>query len=132
MKTKIVVADLSELHWVTDINKKLSVLFSYCLCTDHSQSNTFKGSVVSISHIIAQYQKNQTLLVNALQTSLQDYFSRNFDSASVFIDSTDNGNQEIILSISITVTDSDKTASLNQVVPAQLEGLKLVLEEINR
>lgn len=128
---------LSRSGWVTDTITKMKLVFIYFLTSRYSQSNTFRGKITSLKHIVNNF--NDPLdLKREIKESLEIMYLNYFDQVEVTVsfkylteDST-NAN----MTIDVVVTEEDGTAvDLSQGLELQgtnLANIYEAIEEINK
>lgn len=123
-----------ELTWETSIDKKISRMFANALCADYSQSNIYRGNVLSIPYIFVTNMNNPQNLISILKEKILNYYLNSFSVVSVDVGynySTTNPDQ-FIVNIAINVTDSNGVNhNLSQLLPGNLKPVSDVITEFN-
>lgn len=119
MANPILFPSLSESSWLTSTNQITDALFSQYLESDYSQTELYKDQVASFAYVLAQNGKDETKLLTSVQSSLQIYFGRYFDSVvaevNVTTDPQDPG--KLVLTIFLSFTDSTgQEYNLNKII----------------
>lgn len=112
---KNVVPTLSPAGWITNIVDKLDFLITYTFLSNYSQSNIYKGKIVSIQWMIQEYGSDLTRLTSYMTISLEEYFKRYFDEAVVIVERSkldDPSSNKVTLSLIVNVTDNGVMYSL--------------------
>jgi len=127
-----VIPNLGSDSWVSDPNKKLTLMFAHALLADNSQSTIYNGSITSIPYIIGVYQNNTIEMTNQLETALSTYFLRGFDTADVTISNTTPTDGKYQLNVSVNVTWNQIPYSLNQAFTVAGGVLTNLFKAINK
>jgi hypothetical protein len=96
------VATLGPDNYVTDVKKKLSYLFSHALLARHSDDAIFDYETVSIQYHAMQNPDDPEQLASDLQTALNKYFSRNFDSSDITVEVPDYTSEDDYITVKFT------------------------------
>lgn len=78
-----VIPTLSTAGFVSDTPTMLDRMLAYYLTSDFSQSNIFKGKILSLQKQIQSYQHDRRQLETQIRDDLIGYFGSVSDSASV-------------------------------------------------
>lgn len=128
---RIVVPSLSGNGWLTDPKEQMGYMMAAVLTSDYSQSTIFAGRVVSLPWIVAQNQNNKYVVVEKLQSSLEEMFKRVFDTVTCVV-SADNGTDvKYNLNIDLSVTKNGKGYSLLSVANIENGVLKTTIDQVN-
>jgi len=128
---------LSRSGWVTDTITKMKLVFIYFLTSRYSQSNTFKGKITSLKHIVNNF--NDPLdLKREIKESLEIMYLNYFDEVEVTVSfkylTEDNTNSNMTIDVVVTEEDGT-TVDLSQGLELQgtnLANLYEAIEEINK
>ena len=77
------VPSLSASGWVTEVGEKADKLFAYFFLSEYLQSNSYKGSVASLPHLIKKYGHDELQLVSMIRETLSRLFEAYFDKVEV-------------------------------------------------
>ncbi|WP_144106652.1 hypothetical protein [Paraburkholderia sp. BCC1886] len=98
-----VVPSLSTAGWITATAQKADALMAHIYESMANQSYTYAGSVTSIQSIIQANAGNMPKTCSALQSALEAYLGRYYDSvlAQVTSDDVTAGNTTSLITVSI-------------------------------
>lgn len=120
MKTTVPTLSLSG--FVQDLPTMIDYMFSYYLTSDYSQSNLFRGQVVSLQKQIQQYQHSDIELTRRIREELEGYFNSVVDDANIEV-STDRPVPEdpnrINISLSAILIKDGKQYSVGRLIQTQ-------------
>jgi len=106
---------LSPVGFITNRTLMMAKLYEYFISSEHSQSNTFFGEVVSLKYILSE-AANLPELQDMTVTALTKMYSKYFASVAVDITVTSTDNT-MSISVNIrTVDDAAKTYQLSEIV----------------
>jgi len=128
------VLSLSRKGYLTDMGEKADRIYAYYLSNDFSQSELYRGKVVSLQSTIQQAGSDAQALQDQVRTDLQRMFSAAFDHASVAITVTDtafDGSHRFNIAIDVTVTDNGVTQSLGTLLLQSQDGIVQTLTNAN-
>jgi hypothetical protein len=126
------VPELGPGGWVTDPIRTLDLIFSHCLESDYSQSTVFYKMVTSIAYIIAFYQNNPAQLASELESRLELYFKRYFNTAQVQVTTGTVVEGRYNIDVIASVTRDGKTYQLGKIVEIEGGKIKKVIAQANR
>lgn len=114
-----VVPSLSTAGFITDLPTQIDKVMSYYLTSDFSQSNLFRGQIVSLQKQIQAYQHDKMLLNERVREELEGLLTEVADSASVNV-SSETPNPEdpgrINLTVAAVVTKDGKAYSVGKLI----------------
>ena len=86
------------------VNKAIQVgkLFEYFLTSDYSQTNTYYSKIASMKYILAEYS-NVSDIKSEIEKVLLRMYNTYYDSATVYIESTDPDIVTGIITLTISV-----------------------------
>ena len=124
---------LGEDAWLnaSSKNASLGVLFSYFICSDYDQSETFKGETCSFAYILMHCDNDVPMVVNVLQETLKKYIGRYFPVVNCEVRDVTNPNtlSKSTITIYLSVTDIDGVSTdLAKAVDFQDGKLKKILD----
>ncbi len=115
----IPVPVLSPAGWVTEPSAKADALTSHIFEADFSQSFIYNGKVTSLQYLIEQYGDNMIKLTQEVQSALEAYFGRYYDSATAEVTNNDNSantGTAVTLYIYVGVTENGNSYSIGKEV----------------
>ena len=74
---------VSTSGWVNDIAEKADRLLSYYFVSDYSQSNAYRGQIVSLPQQVQEFGHDALALERSMKAALETYFGQYFESAQV-------------------------------------------------
>ena len=117
--TNKVVPTLSPAGWVKNIVDKLDFLATYIFLSNYSQSVIYADKIVSIPWLIQQYGNDLNSLMQHMTITLEEYFKRYFDEASVVVERSskdDPASNRVSLSLIVNVIEDGQQYSLAHAV----------------
>ncbi len=113
------VGSLSEKGWINDVKPKADKLIGYYLTSNYSQSNLFRGEIVSLPKQVQEHGNDPVALRELIRTDLERMLGRSFDSVNVDVN-TDQPNADDPGRLNITlralVVQDGQTYSLGRLV----------------
>ena len=128
---KKVIPSLGPMGWIDSPETALNVMFAHTLASDFSQSTIYGGKVVSLAQIVAENQENKINMLQAIETVLQDYFNRFFDTAMVVAIDDGSISPVYTIQIMVTITKSGVTYTLRENINVDNGKLSQVLKQLN-
>ena len=95
---------LSSEGWVKNPATQMVKLYNHAFLSDHSQSNIYAGSIMSMQHILANEFTNKIELVTAIEENLERYYRSYFDEANVVFKLDNDTTDSAVLSFSLQIT----------------------------
>lgn len=83
MTSRYLFPSLDTDGWVNTTVKVADYLISHFFLSDYSQTHVFDGKVASFSWILQHYQSDITGIISETQSTLQKYFSSQFNEVEV-------------------------------------------------
>lgn len=80
---------LSSSGFISDPAVKLDKLLSYFFVADFSQSNQHKGRVASLPYLVKNYGDQPNILVDRIQTTVENMLGAYFESVQVLVTEED-------------------------------------------
>lgn len=103
--------------WLSDITTLSTALMEYFISSDRSQSDIYIGHVSSLPYLIRQYGNNPSLLVDNVEITLRNYFSRYFESVICSISHNDPyGDGRYNIDIDIMIGDGTSKYRLQRIM----------------
>ena len=97
---------LSTMGWISTVEEDINKAFDWFVASEYSQSTLFKGSVLSLPYIIAQYSTQPDRLCKGVSDSLEELYRRRgygCAATSTYRDSaTSDAGFDIVLNVIIT------------------------------
>ncbi len=113
------VPSLSGKGWIRDAKPKADKLMAYYLTSNFSQTNLFRGEVVSLPKQVQEFNSDPTALRDLIQDDLRRMLGRYFDQVTVEV-TTDRPNKEdparLNITLSVFVTQEGQTYSLGRLI----------------
>lgn len=113
------VPSLSAKGWLADPKAKADRLMAYYMTSNYSQTNLFRGEIVSLPKQIQQYGKSATDLRDYIQSDVERLFGAYFDSVSCEV-TTDRPDPEdegrLNITVSAFLTQDGQTYSLGRLI----------------
>jgi hypothetical protein len=106
-----IVPVLDSNGWVTDLPIKADEALCNIYITLRSQSDAYRGQLVSLADMIRQFGNNPRALVDKVQETLQGYFDRQFEEANLKVSASENG-PSIDLQIDAILRDGTEQITL--------------------
>ena len=126
MTSKSLFPSLDTDGWVNTSIKVADYLFSHFFLSDYSQTAVFNGKVSSFAWILQRHQSDIPQIMSVTQSTLSEYFSKQFSEVEVQIGEIPNTESinDHKLSIFLTFKDLDGiTHNLERIIKYQ--GLKV-------
>lgn len=122
-----VIPVLDEKGFVTDLVIKADQALSNFYISQRSQSDSFRGQIVSLSDLIRRFGSDPKQLRDAAQELLSNYFSRQFDAADVQVTTAVTG-PSIDLQIDVILRDGAQEITLSHAVKATNSIIKSIID----
>lgn len=131
-----VIPVLDPKGFVTDLSTKADQAMANLYITQRSQTDAFRGHMVSLADMIKRFGNDARQLVEHVKETLQSYFDRQFDECTLAVYSKENGssidlhidailrdgNEQINLVHAVTYTNS----KIKSIIDLQNEGKEIV------
>ena len=117
--------------FITDLVTKADQAMCNLYLTQRSQTDSFRGHVVSLADIIMQYGNNTRDLVNNTTTILQGDFDRQFEECTLSIYAKENG-PGIDLHIDAILRDGNEQINLVHAVNYTNSKIKSIIDLQNQ
>lgn len=111
----------------TDLPIKADEAMSNFYITQRSQSDSFRGQVVSLSHLIQQFGNDPRQLQEQTKRILGAYFERQFDGVDLAVTTEVNG-PSIDLQIDAILRDGDDQINLVHAVTYTNSKIKSIID----
>jgi len=111
----IVVPTLSRDGYITNIEDTMRKIFEYYLVSQYSQSDTFRGEVVSITYDL-EMGNNIGDKRDNINRSLSKLFTRYFINPTIDVNIDSSKGSTITIAIKITTIINNKTYILSNIV----------------
>lgn len=117
-------------NWITDVDGILTRMFATFVTNNHSQSNHYDGSIISLRWILSGNQGDNVSIQNLTRNQLTAWLDRHFQSNTLDVRISDNpdGSTSTLI-IDATATVDGKTYSAGRAV--QFNSDTLVIELVN-
>lgn len=109
------IPTLSAKGFVTSIVDKAERAMAYFCISQYSQSNLYRGNVVTLAWLVQRYGSDPMEMRSQLQSSLNNYLNRLFDEAQVEV-VVDDETETISLDVKIFVVDEGLKYDLGYVI----------------
>ena len=114
----IVVPTLSRDGYISNVEDTMRKIFEYYLVSQYSQSDTFRGEVVSITYDL-EMGNNVGDKRDNINRSLSKLFTRYFFNPTIDVSIDTSKEPIIIITIKVTVIINNKTYILSNTVSSQ-------------
>ncbi|MNP89040.1 hypothetical protein D3C85_14360 [compost metagenome] len=122
-----VVPVLGAAGFSTDLNIKADEVLSNFYITLRSQSDMFRGSVVSLSDIIARYGNSEIEVARETREKLLPYLERQFDEVNLDVTSSSTIDS-IQLQISVILRDGNRSIDIHHVVTSKDSKIRSIID----
>ncbi len=122
-----VIPVLDEKGFVTDLKIKADQALSNFYLSQRSQSDSFRGNIVSLSDLLRRFGNDPKQLRDRTQELLSNYFARQFDAADVQVLTQVTG-PSIDLQIDAILRDGDQEITLSHAVNATNSIIKSIID----
>ncbi len=96
------IPSLSGKGWIQDVKPKADKLMAYYLTSNYSQTDLFRGDVVSLPKQVQEHNSDPVALRDLIRADLERLLGRYFDSVTVDV-STDIPNKDDPARLNITL-----------------------------
>ncbi len=129
---EIAVPTLTSDGFATDIRKMADSLIAYYFESDHSQSNEYQGQVISIAKHIQLFGMDPPSLKARMQSDLEAYLSKHFDSARVTITIANTQDSAFYdIQFDGVVVKGDASYSVGKLIQVQNNRVTRIIELAN-
>ncbi len=122
-----VIPVLGPAGFASDLTIKADEALANFYITQPSQTDMYRGSVVSLGSIISRYGNNPVELENETYRVLSSYFERQFDAVDLTVNAVTKGNS-IDLQISVILRDGDKSIDIVHVVTSTDSRIRSIID----
>jgi len=122
-----VIPVLGSAGFATDLTIKADEALTNFYVSQRSQSDIYRGSIVSLGDLVAKWGNSPIDLENETRSVLEDYFERQFDEVTLDVTSVVTGNS-IDLQIGAILRDGDKTIDIQHVVSATDSKIRSIID----
>jgi len=122
-----VIPVLGPAGFASDLTIKADEAMANFYITQKSQSDMYRGSLVSLGAIISRFGNNPIELQNETYRVLQAYFERQFDAVDLNVNAVTKGNS-IDLQISVILRDGDKSIDIVHVVTSTDSRIRSIID----
>lgn len=109
------VPTLSPQGFVENLADKVNQTLLYFFLSDYSQTETMRGNLMPLPKLVQLYGNVPNDITSQLEETLQGYFTRNFDGATVAVTNTITDDR-INLQLSAMVQDDGVTVSVGYII----------------
>lgn len=109
------VATLSPQGFIENLADKVNQTLLYFFLSDYSQTETMRGNLMPLAKLVQLYGNVPNDITSQLEETLQGYFTRNFDGATVAVTNTVTDDR-INLQLSAMVQDDGVTVSVGYII----------------
>lgn len=113
-----------------DTAERLDRALSYAFTADHSQSVTFKNSIVSLQWLISKHGSDPLDLQSAVQSTMTTYLRQMFDRVDVEIRVTKDAST-LNLEMTGKVTNAGKSAPIGRLLTVRDSTIVKVANTLN-
>jgi len=122
-----IIPVLGSPGFASDLTIKADEALSNFYITQRSQSDMYRGSVVSLGDIISRYGNNPQELESEVRRVLEPYFQRQFDEVTLTVTTTTK-DSSIDLQISAILRDGNKSIDLQHVVTSTDSKIRSIID----
>lgn len=122
-----VIPVLGSAGFATDLTIKADEALTNFYVSQKSQSDMYRGSIVSLGDIISRYGNSPMDLENEVRDVLEDYFSRQFDEVNLDVNTVVKG-PSIDLQIGAILRDGDKSIDIQHVVTSSDSKIRSIID----
>lgn len=109
------IPTLSAKGFVTTIVDKAERAIAYFCVSQYSQTNLYRGNVITLPWLVQRYGSDALEMRNQLQSALNNYLNRLFDEAQVEV-VVDDDSEAISLDTKIIVIDEGTRYDLGYII----------------
>jgi len=109
------VATLSPQGFIENLADKVNQTLMYFFLSDYSQTETMRGNLMPLPKLVQLYGNVPNDITSQLEETLQGYFTRNFDGATVGV-TNETKDDRINLQLSAMVQDDGVTVSVGYII----------------
>ncbi|MNZ32846.1 hypothetical protein D3C78_501840 [compost metagenome] len=122
-----VVPVLGSAGFATDLTIKADEAMANFYITQRSQSDMYRGQLVSLGDIVAQYGNSPIDLKNQTRKVLQGYFERQFEEVTLDVNTVVKG-PSIDLQLSVILRDGGKSIDIHHVVTSADSKIRSIID----
>lgn len=122
-----VIPVLGSAGFATDLTIKADEALTNFYVSQKSQSDIYRGSIVSLGDIISRFGSDAMGLENEVRDILEDYFERQFEEVTLDVNTVTKGNS-IDLQISAILRDGTKTIDIQHVVTSADSKIRSIID----
>lgn len=122
-----VIPVLGSAGFATDLTIKADEALTNFYVSQKSQSDMYRGSIVSLGDIISRFGSDAMGLENEVRDILEDYFERQFEEVTLDVNTVTKGNS-IDLQISAILRDGTKTIDIQHVVTSADSKIRCIID----
>lgn len=123
-----VIPVLDPNGFVTDLIIKVDQAMSNFYITQRSQTDSFRGQLVSLSDLVRRFGDNTRKLQEETTQLLQSYFDRQFDEATLNVKAVDTPGSGIDLQIYAILRDGNNEVNIAHSVSATNSRIKAIID----
>lgn len=122
-----VVPVLGSAGFTDDITIKVDQVLSNFYLTQASQTDVYRGSVVSMPDIIRRYGNDPLVLERETRNVLDGYLSRHFDEVNLTINAILSGDS-IDLQITAILRDGERSLDIHHAVNSKNSKIRSIID----
>ena len=122
---------LSSSAWVGSVPEKADKLLSYYFANEASQSNLYRGKIISLTHQIQEFGSDPDTLQSRIRSTMEQYLSGYFDSVQVRVDTKTplpGDPNRIQITLTVDVVEDGISISLGRQVLAINGSIKEIID----
>lgn len=123
-----IIPVLGGAGFASDLAVKADQAISNFYITLRSQSDLYRGSVTSLSDIIANYGSNRLRLRDEVKQSLGLYLERQFDDVDLVVNAEETTDGGIELQISLILRDGDRYVDIQHLVSSKDSRIRSIVD----
>lgn len=117
-----VIPTLTVDSWDTTPLSQMSKLWEYYQASDYSQSNTFRGRIISLKYTL-QTETNPERLSKAIQQDIETLYGEFFDGVTPLIEVKELEGEIVNINIDITCTRNFEEYKLTRAIRGRKSGI---------
>lgn len=122
-----VVPVLGSAGFATDLTIKADEALTNFYISQRSQSDIYRGAIVSLGDIISRYGNSPSDLETEVRETLEDYFGRQFEEVNLDVKTVTKG-PSIDLQIGAILRDGDKSIDIQHVVTSSDSKIRSIID----
>mgnify|MGYP000882536280 CR=1 FL=1 len=117
-----VIPTLNVDGWDTTPLSQMSKLWEYYQAADYSQSNLFRGKIISLKYTL-QTQTNPDRLRAQIETDINTLYGEFFETVTPLVEVKDLGNGAVNINVDLSVVRNFETYKLSKAIRGRKSGV---------